>query len=1233
MRTPQIPEEEPLRLNALRDLKLLDTLPEERFDRLTRLARQLFSVPIALVSLVDEQRQWFKSRQGLDVCETAREISFCGHAILKNEILYVPNALEDYRFSDNPLVVGPLGIRFYAGAPLFAPDGYRVGTLCVIDTKPREITGAQLNALRDLADTVQDELARAHLQQVLQKLVDQEAYLGTVLDTVNEGILAVDEHGIIQTLNPATTAIFGYSFEELVGRSVNDLIPDDSVRQHDNYKQKFLNIGDANIIGVKREVTAMRKDGGHLLIELEINQMQRGDRRDFVAIVRDITGRRKTETEDRRYTQALEKLHTITTDVNSDLKGKINALLLLGIEVFGLTRGVVSRISGNGFIVEYASGPGAPSTGTTYPLQDAYCADTVRAGRPRGFHSNNILDKPPNIGHSPMEPQAYLATPLYVGNQCYGTLSFSSKEPRETAFTDRYFSLIKLLAQWIGNKLEQQKILDKLFEATGLRQAILDSANFSIISTDVDGTIKTFNKGAQDMLGYSEPEVVDKLTPAVIHAKDEVVKQARLLSRELGRHIEPGFEVFVARAREGRVDENEWTYIRKDGSRFPVMLSVTALRNEAGEITGFLGIGSNITERKQAQLALQKERQRLAGIIEGTHVGTWEWNVQTGETVFNERWAEIVGYRLEELSPISIQTWLELANPEDLKQSGVLLEKHFSGELPYYDCECRMRHKDGHWVWVHDRGRVVSWTDDGRPLLVSGTHADITARKLADEALRASEQKLLSLYQMAPVAIALNRFSDGQFIEGNPQLYRMTGYSEDEFHKLSYWDITPQEYADQETQQLESLRTRGTYGPYEKEYIHKRGYRFPVLLNGTLITGLDGETYIWSIVQDISERVRAERALQERERYTRTILDNVVDGIVTLDECGAIESFNASAEAMFGYKATHVVGKYLAALMPSLRENNSSESNIAFIKSCLADHNSLNKEYQGLRSNGEHFPMEFLVSEVSYGGVNKFVAVVRDITERKKIDRLKNEFVSTVSHELRTPLTSIKGALSLLLSKSGSEFSPKTLNMLHTASRNSERLTLLINDILDLEKIESGRMEFEFKAVDLVRLARTALASNETYAQNNQVRLRLTLHINDAVVWADENRLQQVFANLMSNAIKYSPAGDEVEISISLHENRYRVCVRDNGSGVPAEFRDRIFQRFAQADSSDTRERGGTGLGLSITKAIIERHTGVIDYSSEEGAGSEFYFELPKYIGDGRSRDSEDSVYERKAAS
>jgi len=264
------------------------------------------------------------------------------------------------------------------------------------------------------------------------------------------------------------------------------------------------------------------------------------------------------------------------------------------------------------------------------------------------------------------------------------------------------------------------------------------------------------------------------------------------------------------------------------------------------------------------------------------------------------------------------------------------------------------------------------------------------------------------------------------------------------------------------------------------------------------------------------------------------------------------------------------------------------------------------------RKNGEPFPVEYWAHPIKnndecVGAVVTFF----DITERKKVERMKNEFVSIVSHELRTPLTSIMGSLSLLRGALDKLPAEKVQSLLDISHRNSERLLLLINDILDIEKIESGNMEYNFEAIDVVPLVENVVQENNAYADRYHVDFVVNKRVSSATIFADKNRLAQVVWNLLSNASKFSESHHKVEITIAQDDDRIRVSVRNTGTPIPEKDRERIFEKFTQADSTDARNYAGTGLGLSISKAIIESHHGRIDFVSTADGITEFYFELP----------------------
>lgn len=620
-----------------------------------------------------------------------------------------------------------------------------------------------------------------------------------------------------------------------------------------------------------------------------------------------------------------------------------------------------------------------------------------------------------------------------------------------------------------------------------------------------------------------------------------------------------------------------------------------------------------------------ESKKQLEMVIEGTGVGIWDWHIPTGAVSFNERWAEIIGYTLEELKPVSIETWLRFAHPDDLQESGRLLDAHWRGETERYVCESRMLHKQGHWIWVLDSGKVVEWASDGKPLRMVGTHLDITRqkeaelqlgqtanllnnvlnaatemsiiatdpqgmitifnpgserllgytaaemvgkqspailhvssevaargqaltaelgypvegfrvfvempekqgserrdwtyvrkdgscfpvslvvttmrgpqgdvigylgmaediteRRRAEDALRQSEARLRGLFQLSPVGIALNDMETGTFLAANDALVAPTGYTTEEFLRLSYWDLTPRDYEAQEAMQLQHLHASGRYGPYEKEYFRKDGSRYPVLLRGIVVHDTDGKSYIWSIIEDM--------------------------------------------------------------------------------------------------------------------------------TERKRIDRMKNEFISIVSHELRTPLTAISGALGLAIGGALGALPEELEKIIRIADSNSRRLTFLINDLLDMEKLVTGNMHFDMHVQPLKPLLEQAIETNRVYGSARLVSLEAAGAQADALVRVDAGRLQQVLSNLLSNAIKFSPDGGVVTLSSCVEGGYVKVRVQDQGPGIPQQFRSRIFKKFSQADSSDSRQKGGTGLGLAISKELIERMNGKIGFDSKEGEGACFHFELP----------------------
>ena len=361
--------------------------------------------------------------------------------------------------------------------------------------------------------------------------------------------------------------------------------------------------------------------------------------------------------------------------------------------------------------------------------------------------------------------------------------------------------------------------------------------------------------------------------------------------------------------------------------------------------------------------------------------------------------------------------------------------------------------------------------------------------------------------------------------------------------------------------------------------------------------------------------IATQRAVSEKER-AKAIIDTVSDGIITIDAQSRILSINPAAERLFGYSANELIKQDITVLMPTPLQERHSNFVMRFIennKKNTSYHKSemINRrEITALRKDGNEIIIEVGIGISHIEGESIITGMIRDITQQKKLDKMKREFISTVSHELRTPLTAIKGSLGLLSSNLFSKKIEKNaLEVIELTQRNTERLATLVNDLLDFEKLESGTMKINTKPLRAIDIIKNAIDENMHYGAENQISFAMDETV-DAIVQADPGRIAQVMGNLLSNAAKFSSNGDTVNVGASRKNGQIHFYVNDHGPGVPVEFHDRIFERFTQADSSDIRSKGGTGLGMAISKAIIEKHHGTIGFDTEMGKGSSFYFQL-----------------------
>lgn len=571
----------------------------------------------------------------------------------------------------------------------------------------------------------------------------------------------------------------------------------------------------------------------------------------------------------------------------------------------------------------------------------------------------------------------------------------------------------------------------------------------------------------------------------------------------------------------------------------------------------------------------------------------------------NEGFTRITGYSLNEV--IGNNPGDVLQGPETNQQT-VTEIRHCIAQGKSFDGKILNYSKEGRQYWLHLNINPLRGMNDELEGFIA-IETDITKTMGVEQELQSFKSTLdqtLDCVFMFDAETLL-------FTYANAGAVAQVGYTLEELVHKQPFEIKPDYDLTKFKEVINPLMSEsGKSKTFITIHQHKDGQQIQVEIFLQYIESEDEPAHFVAVVRDISERLKIQTELYEQVNRTQTIVNTMVDGLITITEQGLVDSFNAAAEQIFGYESKEVVGENIKMLMPSPYQESHDQYLRKYKHGGEAKIIGIGREVEGLRKDGSVFPMELAVSEATHSGQPLYVGLVRDITERKRLERLKSEFISTVSHELRTPLTSIRGAISLLIGKSGNSLDSKLKRMLELAQRNTERLTLLINDLLDLEKIESGRMSFDFKELDLVELAQRSLEDNIGYAKEHNVSLKLEASIDEAITYGDTQRLMQVVANLISNAVKYSPQDKAVIIKVYGDElsRDYCISVKDKGAGIPEEFKSRIFQRFAQADSSDTRDKGGTGLGLSISKAIIGSHQGEIGYETEQGKGTEFFIKL-----------------------
>ena len=828
-----------------------------------------------------------------------------------------------------------------------------------------------------------------------------------------------------------------------------------------------------------------------------------------------------------------------------------------------------------------------------------------------------------------------------------------------TALRDDQGEIIGYLLIGTDNTARKQAE-EALLRAGALQNAIFNSANFSSIATDEKGVIQIFNVGAERMLGYTAIEMVDKITPADISDPKEVIARAKELSLEFATPIAPGFEALVFKASREIEDIYELTYIRKDGSRFPAVVSVTALRNDQGEIIGYLLIGTDNTARKQAEEALLRASALQNAIFNSANFSSIATDEKGVIQIFNVGAERMLGYTAVEV--VDKITPADISDPKEVIARAKELSLEFTTPIaPGFEAlvfkasreiediyELTYIRKDGSRLPAvvsvtalrDDQGEIIGY-------LLIGT--DNTARKQAEEALLRAGALQTAIFNSANFS-SIATDEKGVIQIFNVGAERMLGYTAIEVvDKITPADISdPKEVIARAKELSLELATpiapgfealvfkasRGIEDIYELTYIRKDGSRFPAVVSVTALRDDQGGIIGYLLIgtdntarkQVEAEQKLLDQRLRDQQFYTRSLFESNIDAIMTTDPSGIITDVNKQMEMLTGCTRDELIGA------PFKNYFTDQERAEASIKLVLSEKKVTNYELTARAFDGKETVVSYNATTF-YDRDRKLqgvFAAARDVTELKRFEQTlkennveleiaktaaekanlaKSDFLSSMSHELRSPLNAILGFAQLMESDSPppSASQQESIDQILQAGWH---LLKLINEILDLAKIESGKLSLSQEPFLVSDVMLECQAMLQSQALEHGITMIYPPTDIPFFVHADRTRVKQVLINLLSNAIKYNEAQGTVVVNcFTSAPERIHISVQDTGAGLSPEKLSQLFQPFNRL-GQETNAEEGTGIGLVVAKRLVELMGGSIGAESTVGMGSVFWIEL-----------------------
>ena len=854
------------------------------------------------------------------------------------------------------------------------------------------------------------------------------------------------------------------------------------------------------------------------------------------------------------------------------------------------------------------------------PRDISFCTYTIRQPGimivPDALQDDRFKDNPVVTG----EPfiRFYAGVPIRTEDGfVLGTLCIIDLVPR-TLTTQQVFALEVLARQVetlfeLRTKIAARKTADeKLVALNNHFRLALEKIGDNVWEYDFTTGISTFSQNENEVLGFGTNEFTDnnKLWWQCIYPDD----RAMLLEND-------------RKCRSGIINSHilEYRMIHKDGSvKWVLDRGVVIEKTPDGLPLKIIGTHTDITTRKKNEQALLESEKRWKFALEGSGDGVWDWDVKAGKVFYSKRWKEILGYGEDEIGD-ELTAWESRVHKDDLAKVYHELQLHFSGEFPFFKSEHRILCKDGTYKWILDRGMVIERDTNNKPLRVIGTHTDVSQRKFTEQALEQRLKQFKSLSDNIPGVIYEYEFrKDGS--EGmryvSPAVNTLFGIQSKEFKNYHAF-IHPDDIAMIETKNAISKETLEPFYCEARLVVPGRKVVWHSVTSSFSYWTEDGSKIFTGFMLDITERKKTDDQLRRKEEKYRSIIANMNLGLLELDNDEKILYANQSFCNMSGYDLEEIIDR---------------EPNDIFI---IGENKELIKNKNRLRKEGISDAYEIAVRDKRgqlkwwlISGAPRFddagvlvgsIGIHLDITTQKKTEtdliearelaegstRSKEIFLANMSHEIRTPMNAITGMAAQLAKTNLNSTQQFYLDTIHSASEN---LLVIINDILDISKIEAGKLQLEKIGFEPAEMISRAIRVMNHKAEEKG--LALTLSDCDTgiapVLMGDPFRLNQVLLNLINNSIKFTEKGGvQISCSIvkySLHTQTIRIAVKDTGIGMEERFVGDLFQKFSQEDASVTRRHGGTGLGMSICKELVELMGGKIIVDSKKGVGTTVSF-------------------------